>query len=289
MGLGGYLTWTAAAREIRKKYGLRSLPMETPPPIIHKEQQLNGLIKIVNSEIFRQNPNFALSFDNLNEELVFPLVLGRHETNYVKEDYSTRVVHRTDKHIIHQICEFFGINDAELKCDLFFSDSQKNYVDKVTKPFGKFVTIEPHSKMDFTVNRKYPFEKWQAVVDFINKNTDYKVIQIGASGKSVLNDVIDFTGKTDFLGAAGVIGNSKLFLSTEGGLVHAATAVNTKSIVVVTSYQSLRMVAYPQNTNIYIGRHKPCGFKIECPECVGDTQVHNVDEIIESIKTELNE
>lgn len=278
MGLGGYLTWTAAAREIRKHYGLRSLPIESLP---------NGFFKIINSKIFRDNPNFALNYpENKQEEVVFPLVLNAHETNYVKEDFVDRVLHRHDKHIIHLICEFYGIKNAPLECEMFFNDNVNQVVDeKVKRIGGEFIVIEPHSKLDFTTNRVYPFEKWQKIVDWILENTHYKVVQVGLPDKERLRGTT--WSATGFFSATGLIGKSRLFLSSEGGLVHAATAVDTKSLVVITSYQSEKMVAYPQNINIYVGRHDPCGLKTRCPDCKRDAQDHDYNEIIDAIKQEL--
>ena len=72
-------------------------------------------------------------------------------------------------------------------------------------------------------------------------------------------------------------------MSTEGGLIHAATAVDTTSLVVITGYQTVKMVAYPQNINIYVGSHGPCGLKIPCLDCKRDSVEHNYEEIYEKV------
>ena len=78
-----------------------------------------------------------------------------------------------------------------------------------------------------------------------------------------------------------------MFLSSEGGLVHAATAFNTKSVVIITGYQSEEMVAYPQNININISKHGPCGLKKECPECKKAAEEHDWREIVAFIEREI--
>jgi ADP-heptose:LPS heptosyltransferase len=78
-----------------------------------------------------------------------------------------------------------------------------------------------------------------------------------------------------------------MFLATESGLVHAATAVDTKSLVIITGYQSEKMVAYPQNINVNISSHGPCGLKIECPECKKDAENHNPKDIVKIVLDEL--
>ena len=77
-------------------------------------------------------------------------------------------------------------------------------------------------------------------------------------------------------------------MSSEGGLVHGATAFDTKSIVVITGYQTKKMVGYPNNVNIDISSHGPCGLKIPCPECTKDAKEHNPEEIWEAARNILN-
>ena len=106
------------------------------------------------------------------------------------------------------------------------------------------------------------------------------VIQIGAKGSKILDNVIDFTGIVTFREATEIIEPSDLFLSTEGGMAHGATTTSTKSIIIFTGYQSEKMVAYPQNININISSHGPCGLKIPCEQCKKDVESHNEKEIV---------
>ena len=174
MGLGGHLTWTAAAREIKKKTGKKCLPV-------------NGG-QIVSSDIFLNNPNFVTDYTSD----CFILDLGRKETNYCISDTPQKAIHKKDKHIINTICDHYGIPDPELKCDLFFSNSESEKVSELSKQLPDvFLTIEPHSKQSYTVNRQYPLEKWQLIVDALHPHVP--IVQIGAPGSKVLESVIDFT------------------------------------------------------------------------------------------------
>ena len=95
--------------------------------------------------------------------------------------------------------------------------------------------------------------------------------------------------QTSFREAACLIGKSNLLISSEGGLVHAATAVDTTSLVIITGYQHPRMVNYPQNININIANHGPCGLKINCKECQDDANKHDESELIQKALDFLNE
>ena len=287
MGLGGYLTWTAVAREIRKKYGdnIRLLPVE----------QNGSFFKFIeNIEVFKNNDDFCIDYRTAarNNWNILPLVLNNPETNYCKKDTPEKAYQRGDKHIIEQICEYYGINNPELRCYLKPHSSDWWFKEQIEEWFGAtglsvpFITIEPNSKINYTPNRAYPFEKWQNIVDSLKDRIPF--VQVGVEGSRILDNVIDWTGKTSFHNTACMIGYSKLFLSAEGGLGHAATAFNTKSLIIITGYQSEKMVAYPQNINVNISSHGPCGLKIECPKCKNDAKNHDWREIVKIIENELD-
>lgn len=238
MGLGGHLMWTAIAREIKDKYkdeygDFKILPTEGN----------NGHICV--SEMFRNNPNFTLN-ENKNH---FKMNLSNPDTNYAKGNQNGRVIHRYDKHIIEQACEFYKIKNSKLKCELYFTEEEINNVSKLL-PKGNFVTIEPHSKTSYTPNNKYPFDKWQNVV---NKLSSLKFVQIGVGGQKILDGAIDLTGKMSFREACYCIKKSDLYFGPIGGLMHGANAVGTKSVIVITPYQHPTMACYPNNINIRIG------------------------------------
>jgi len=273
MGLGGYLMWTAVARELCDK-----LPGEIK--VLPFEGQAPAYMKIIKSEIFENNPNFFQG--DMSENItVFPVQLNNPNTNYCKQDTPIKAVHRHDKHVITQICETYGIKNPKLKCDLFLTDQETSVGKEIKKKLGRFVVIEPNSKLNYTVNREYPFAKWQSIVDQLKDEIDF--VQVGLENKC-LNNVIDMRGKTTFREAAGIIANAELLVASEGGLTHCANAVGTKAVVIITGYQSPDMICYPENININIASHGPCGMKIQCMECHNDAKIHDESNIIKAIR-----
>jgi len=272
MGLGGYLTWTAAAREI-------SLRLPEDVKIFPCEGFVYNRKTLVSSPIFDNNPNFFLKG---RDEKAFPMFLDNPATNYCERDTLDRAFHRSDKHIIENICQFYNIENPTLKCDLFLTEEEQQKAISLSEKLDDvFVVIEPSSKTNYTPNRSYPFEKWQEVVDGLKNHI--QVVQLGLDSSRLLNNVTDYRGRTSFRVASGLIGEASLLLSSEGGLTHAATAVNTTALVIITGYQSSKMVAYPQNINIDIGKHGPCGLKGKCTECEQDAKDHDKNEIINKV------
>ena len=70
-------------------------------------------------------------------------------------------------------------------------------------------------------------------------------------------------------------------------MTHTATAVDTIALVVITGYQSPKMVAYPQNINIDISSHGPCGLKVHCKDCENDAGMHDPSIIVGAVKSIL--
>jgi len=277
MGLGGYLMWTAVAREISNHTNLKILPIESHDPII----------KMIESEVFHNNPYFIQPGEKF--EYAFPLVLNNPQANYCKEDTPEKATHRYDKHVIGQICEVYGIQDPSLKCDLFLTDQELSSVNDTLLSVVKddYIVIEPCSKTNYTLNRLYPFEKWQNIV---NKLSEFiTIVQIGQKTKNILENCINLTGSTTFREAAGIIQNAQMFIGSEGGLMHVANAMSTRSLIVVTGYQSPKMTCYPDNINMWINNnHGPCGLKGHCKDCYMATNNHNPQEIIDIIIRELS-
>lgn len=286
MGLGGYLMWTPVIREMRSRTDSVCFPYEQLP---------NGMIKPIHSDIFKNNPGVVWEHDPKKYVKWIMLQLNNPKTNYCLQDLPDRAIHRYDIHVARQICEFYGIKDADIKPELFLTAEEYQHAEELIHFFqltdGNFVTIEPNSKMEYSCNRKYPQEKWQRVVDELAKVTT--VVQVGggayasseqkkAQEVATLDNVVDMRHKGTFRTTAAIIKRSRLFLSSEGGLMHAARAVNTPSIIVVSGYTHPIMTCYPENYNIWVGKdHGPCGMKAVCQKCSDGFRAHDEGEIIE--------
>ena len=276
MGLGGYLTWTAAMREISENN------LEDGVKIVPCEMHGNTVTRIVQSPVFENNPYI---YDQQKDQgkKVFLLPMNLPETNYCKKDTPQKAYHRYDKHMIEQICEYYGVSNPSLKCEMYFTkEEEERCLSIVSGLPKKYIVIEPHSKDNYTLNRSYPFEKWQNVVNSLKEQISF--VQIGRPGLKVLDNVISLLGKVSFRESALIIKHSHMFISTEGGLVHAANAVGKRSLIVLTGYQAPKMVAYPENINLNISSHGPCGLKARCRECLSDCENHDYREIVNIIK-----
>ena len=129
MGLGGYLCWTALAREIKLKYGVNCIHME-----------LHGTtIKLIKSPNFFNNRNII---QDVNGVTGVQMILNHPASNYCIQDTPQKAFHKSDKHIIETICEPYGIQNPKIKCEIFLSDEEVESVSIFTNQLSdKFITI----------------------------------------------------------------------------------------------------------------------------------------------------
>lgn len=268
MGIGGWLTWTAAAREICLRTGKKVTLLDQPGHIAYHD-------------IFVNNP--YLNQEEWSED-THKIYMGQKACNYVLQDYEDRVVHRADKHIINIILEGLGMQDvpeSDLWCrvyprkDIWAAVYSISKIKQTRKPLA---IIEPNSKTNFSKNRVYSIQKYQYIAEKLKK-IGFTVLQI-TNGLYRLKG-IDSLEYENFSNAALDLEKADAFITTEGGLVHAASCY-ANTVCIHTSYNPPKMVCYPQNKNIMIGSHAPCGLKIRCPECKKDLEQHDPDEIIQA-------
>ena len=109
MGLGGYLTWSAVIRELATK------KLQKDVLILPCEISGNTVTKVVNSPVFKSNPYvYDGTIEDFDAQKCMILPLNLPQTNYCLEDHPDRAVHRSDKHIIETICDFYEVKDPLL-------------------------------------------------------------------------------------------------------------------------------------------------------------------------------
>jgi ADP-heptose:LPS heptosyltransferase len=160
---------------------------------------------------------------------------------------------------------------------------------------NQYICIEPNAKKEFTPNKAWFWENWQALVEIINRyivDNDFscKVVQIGSTTEKVLDGVVDLTGKTTFREVGCILSTALLLISCEGGLAHLARAVKKRSIVLMSSLAPRELFSYPANINFYTDIEcKNCGLKVPCPinrKCMKEI---TIEQVFEAVKTILEE
>jgi ADP-heptose:LPS heptosyltransferase len=119
---------------------------------------------------------------------------------------------------------------------------------------GQF--IEWGKRKQNSWSKNWFVDRWIKVQEFL-RSAGYEVIQLGVPDDGYIPGAIDLRGKTTITGAAAILRNAVLHLDTEGGLVHLARAVGTKSLVLFGP-TSIEFYGYDDNVNIRAGKCRNC-------------------------------
>ncbi len=184
----------------------------------------------------------------------------------------------------------FGISRVEVVPNLHFSDDENRETARLLsqthiqdKPF---IAVEPDTNRDwFGELRAWPLERWQALIDRLQKvRPNVPVVQIGLGRSGILSGAVDLTVKTDFRGAARVIREAALFIGTEGGLMHAARAVDARALILWGGITLPEFIGYPDHQTT-ICKHvecAPCGNAGWCDYGHRCMQEITVDEVFDA-------
>lgn len=187
-----------------------------------------------------------------------------------------------NKHLIDAMAESIGINLNPDERRPFIYLSRKE-IEKQSWAKG-WIAVQSSSTSYWTVNKHWISGRMQEVVNYLVKN-DIKVVHLGSKDDEPLNNVKDIRGQTSLREAAAILKNCRLFIGLEGGLVHLAKAVDTKSIVIYTGYTTPAETGYSDNINLR--DHKAgegCWNREKCLECQRYAKNISVSKVIKNIR-----
>ena len=218
--------------------------------------------------------------------------------SYVRRETPDRMVWKEGGHIIDILLANYGLIARDYECEIYFSTHEEEAVNRLQESLKlttDFVVIEPHSNSQwFGDLREWSFERWERVVEWL-RDHNYPVVQIGEGGRPVLEGAIDVTGRASFREAVLLMKRARLFLGQEGGLMHAANAVNVPSVIVWGGLTLPEFAAYRKHTVLCTRVDcAPCGLRGHCPydkKCLTTVETSDVisavSDTLVSSKTEI--
>ncbi len=130
---------------------------------------------------------------------------------------------------------------------------------------GGYVIIEPHIKARASPNKDWGWERWQALVR-LRRDLDW--VQLGAGGMRIV-DGARYVATTDFRAACAVLAGARAAVLPEGGLHHAAAALNVPAVVIFGAMTDPANTGYASHVNFFdpLGGGGPCGQRVACDHC----------------------
>lgn len=176
-------------------------------------------------------------------------------------------VHEVDHNL--DVIREIGINITEVKPDFFTSKEQEESTkrllsDKGLMPGDFIVSMHPGAGYP---SKRWTSSKWAQLIDKLNTEFNAKVIIVGAEEeKSLLVNIrketkiepISAVGETSLGELAALFKNVNLFIGTDSGPSHIASAVNTPSVILYSGTNDSRQWAPLSDKNHIIQKDIPC-------------------------------
>lgn len=157
--------------------------------------------------------------------------------------------------------------------ELFLSADELAFAE----PYRGMVLIEPTTKVPGS-NKAWIERRWQQVVQAM---PDVQFVQTGPPGTRWLVGVKRV--QTTFRQACAVLSVARACVVPEGGLHHAAAALDVPAVVLWSEFIAPEFTGYASQRNL---RHagEACGLRVRCHECAASMARITVDEVVANLQ-----
>lgn len=151
-----------------------------------------------------------------------------------------------------------------------------------------FVVIEPNVPVwkSSASNKHWSFERYQAVADEL-RSLGKSVVQFFPDSRAGprLRGVRQVRTVT-FRDAVAVLKNSALYIGPEGGMHHAAAAVDVTGVVLFGGFIPPSVTGYDTHTNL-VGSDRFCGSFTACKHCADAMNSIKVETVLKAAKERI--
>jgi len=255
--IGDHVCMSAIIEAIAKQYGFKSIVFSNYGEIFYNNPNVLKVIDI------KKYPKITKKWINS--------ILKRLECKYIKnfrfyhpifssyEEFLKKTNQKLSLIEIHSFHFEIQLNLKNATPKIYFSKKEEETLNKKF-PLDNFAIIQPIGKTTYTPNKEWGFEKYQKVINATKDQITW--IQVGLKNEKLLENVIDFRGKTkNIRELAFIIKKANFILSNEGLLNHLAAAVNTKSFVIFSGFHPVEIANYENTFPI------TTDLKLECAPC----------------------
>ena len=154
---------------------------------------------------------------------------------------------------------------APTPADIVFTPAELAFAE----PYRGAVMLEPHTKAIGHTNKAWNAISWQQLdtaLHALGGASKVRTVQCGPAGTRLLLHT-EFVTTDTFRKACAVLSVCRAFVGAEGGLMHAAAAVNVPAVICFGEFISPRVTGYEKNANLFSGKGLGCGMRNNCAGC----------------------
>jgi ADP-heptose:LPS heptosyltransferase len=165
--------------------------------------------------------------------------------------------------------------------EIYLSDAERQFA----RPYVPQIVIEPTIKQRASPNKQWGMERWEKFAHMATK-AGFHLVQMGPHGMRPLKHA-ELIPTPDFRHACAVLANADAYVGHEGGLHHAAAALDIPAVVIFGGFISPAQTGYASHKNLYAGG-EPCGMRIPCKHCDESMQSITPQIVLNSLMEILN-
>tara|TARA_R110000751_G_scaffold10671_6_gene38672 strand:- start:7229 stop:8116 length:888 start_codon:yes stop_codon:yes gene_type:complete len=233
----------------------------------------NNKLRINWSEVFENNPNIVQPEEPVKTLVCIPDYPGCRP--YIDYEGSEIAENKYTK--------FKWMKDySPIPGELYFSESEKSEAAEIALRLpSPFFVIEPNiADKEWTNHKGWPVDRWQKVVTELKDEVEFIQMSKGETLRGI-HQVIT----PSFRQACAVLSCAGGFIGTDGGLHHAAAALDIPAVVLWGHYSSPQIFGYTDHINLRHANGLGCGSAwSDCDECKPSMEKITVEEVIASIK-----
>lgn len=161
--------------------------------------------------------------------------------------------------------------------ELFFSYDERKFSHRYVG--NETVVIEPNlpAYKSVSVNKRWPVERYREVARRLIRE-GRRVVQFDYGSGERLPGV-ESLQTPSFRHAAAILSRAALYIGPEGGLHHAAAAVNTPAVVLFGGFIPPQVTGYDGHVNL-TGGAEACGSWNACEHCRAAMNAISVEEVV---------
>lgn len=270
MGFGDDIMSTVKARELRKTFPNGNIMYS------------DGKTKFPTGEyhwspIFENNLNITKKLNHNHETIIINDVPGnRPYIDWDKFKKHTKEMKRQKKNA-YKI--FYKPDFKAEPGDIVLNTKESDWGFNACT--DNLILIEPHVKaVRGCTNKDWGFDKYQQVVN----ESNLKFVQCVYDDVRRLENV-EIVETKSFRDLCSVLLYARSVLCPEGGVHHAAAALNKPGAVIFGERISPKATGYDLHTNFYYGDlDKPCGMNVNCVSCGIAMDNITVDEVVNALE-----
>lgn len=173
----------------------------------------------------------------------------------------------------------------------FRPDAGELYLSAAERSFGARypgrIVIEPHIKNGASPNKQWGWTRWNKLA-WLAQRSGLKVTQLGPPGTALLEGA-ELIVTAGFREACAVIANARACVLPEGGLHHAAAALNVPAVVIFGGFTPIELTGYPLHRNLGASLGEACGMRTPCQHCAAAMAAIEPGEVFYELRRKLND